>query len=127
MSTLLDTHAFIWFLNGDSEMSEKLKAIIADGSNKCYLSIASIWEIAIKISINKLRIKGEFNQITEFLAENDIAILPINFGHILRLIQLPYHHRDPFDRIIAAQALTESMSVGTKDNIIEKYGVKVIW
>ncbi len=127
MDILLDTHAFIWFLNGDNELSPKLKEAIADTSNGCYLSIASIWEIAIKTGLQKLKLEGEFSRIAGFCSENDIEILPITFVHIQRLLLLPYHHRDPFDRIIVSQALTESLSVGTKDQIIGTYGVNVFW
>ncbi len=127
MTILLDTHAFIWFLNGDNQLSAKLKDAIADTSNTCFLSIASVWEIAIKISIDKLKIKGDFDQIVDFSTENDIEILPVTFTHVQQLMQLPYHHQDPFDRIIAAQALAENLSVGTKDSIFAAYGVEVFW
>ncbi len=127
MTILLDTHAFIWFLNGDNQLSPKLKSAVADTNNTCFVSIASIWEIAIKVSIGKLKIKGRFDQVIDFLNENDIEILPITFVHAQQSLKLPYHHRDPFDRIIAAQALSENVFAGTKDSIFELYGVKVFW
>lgn len=127
MDLLLDTHAFIWFLNGDSQLPEGVKNLISDGLNKCYLSIGSIWEIAIKVSLKKLELQGDFNDIAGFLIDNDIEILPITFNHIQRLIQLEVYHRDPFDRIIIAQTLTENLTVATKDEIFERYGATVIW
>ena len=127
MDLLLDTHSFIWFLNGDEQLPQNLKSSIADTSNKCFLSIASLWEIAIKSSLGKLELKGDFNRIAGFLSDNDIELLPISFEHLQRLIQLPFHHRDPFDRIIIAQALTERLRTATKDEIFPDYGVNCIW
>ena len=82
MDLLLDTHAFIWFLNGDSQLPATIKNLIADTSNKCFLSIGSIWEIAIKVSLNKLELQGDFNHIAGFLFDNDIEVLPITFEHL---------------------------------------------
>ncbi|TKK64138.1 type II toxin-antitoxin system VapC family toxin [Ilyomonas limi] len=127
MDLLLDTHAFIWFLNGDSQLPAAIKNLIADTSNKCFLSIGSIWEIAIKVSLNKLELQGDFNHIAGFLIDNDIEVLPITFEHIQRLLRLEFHHRDPFDRIIIAQALTENLTLATKDGIFYKYGVNITW
>jgi PIN domain nuclease of toxin-antitoxin system len=127
MDLLLDTHAFIWFMDGDKQLSATVRDLIADTSNKCFTSIASIWEIAIKNSLNKLELKGDFNEIANFLNENDIEMLPITFEHIQRLLQLRFHHRDPFDRIIIAQALTERLTIATKDEIFNKYEVDIIW
>lgn len=127
MDLLLDTHAFIWFLNGDNQLPAAIKSLIADTSNKCCVSIASIWEIAIKISLGKLELQGDFNQITYFLTDNDIEILPITFGHIQRILQMSFHHRDPFDRLIIAQALAENLTIATKDSIFHEYEVKITW
>jgi PIN domain nuclease of toxin-antitoxin system len=117
MDLLLDTHPFIWFLNGDNQLKLHLKSIISDTSNRCFVSIASLWEIALKSKLGKLELKGEFNRIADFLADNDIELLPITFEHLQRLMQLDFHHRDPFDRIIIAQALTEGLPIATKDEI----------
>lgn len=127
MELLLDTHAFIWFLNGDKQLAISVRDLMIDTSNKCFISIASIWEIAIKSSLNKLELKGEFNQIADFLSENDIEVLPITFEHIQRLLQLRFHHRDPFDRIIIAQALAEHLTIATRDDVFNKYEVDIIW
>ena len=102
MDLLLDTHTFIWFLNGDDSLSSKVKDVISDTSNRCYISIASIWEIAIKVSLNKLELKSDFHKIIDFISDNDIEVLPITFPHLQYLIGLDFHHRDPFDRIIIA-------------------------
>lgn len=127
MDLLLDTHPFIWFLNGDEPLPANLKSIIIDTSNRCFLSIASLWEIAIKSSLGKLELKGDFSQIADFLSDNDIELLSITFEHLQRLMQLPFHHKDPFDRIIIAQALTEGLPLATKDDVFPDYGVNIIW
>lgn len=103
MNLILDTHAFIWFLNGDNQLKASIVNLITDTSNRCFLSIASVWEIAIKSSLHKLELQGDFRQIAHFLNDNNIELLPITFEHIQRLIGLEFYHRD---RIIIAQALT---------------------
>lgn len=127
MDLLLDTHAFIWFLNGDDQLPTAVKTLITDTSNRCFLSIASLWEIAIKNSLGKLEMQGDFSQIATFLSGNDIEVLPITFEHIQRLLQLEYLHRDPFDRMIIAQSLTEDISLVSKDDIFRRYGASLLW
>lgn len=127
MDLLLDTHAFIWFLNGDDQLPISVKSQIADSSNKCFVSIASMWEIAIKVNLGKLDLQGPFNQIADFLRENDIELLPITFEHIQLLLTLEFHHRDPFDRIIVAQALMEKLKIATKDEVFYKYMTDILW
>lgn len=127
MDLLLDTHAFIWFLNGDDQLPTAVKTLITDTSNRCFLSIASLWEIAIKNSLGKLEMQGNFSQIATFLSGNDIEVLPITFEHIQRLLQLEYLHRDPFDRMIIAQSLTEDISLVSKDDIFRRYGASLLW
>lgn len=127
MELLLDTHAFIWFVNGDKLLPDNVKDEIRDISNKCFISIASLWEIAIKTSLGKLELKADFNKIGEILSLNDIEILPITFGHIQKLLKLKYHHRDPFDRIIISQGIADKLTVLTKDENFKKYRVKIMW
>ena len=95
MELLLDTHTFIWFINGDTSLPDNVKDAIKDIRNKCFISIASIWEIAIKIGLGKLELNADFNKIADFLAINDIEMLPITFEHLQKLLKLQYHHRDP--------------------------------
>ena len=127
MDLLLDTHTFIWFLTGDNQLSNHVKKLIEDTSNKCFISIASIWEIAIKSSLNKLELAGDFNQIRNFIIENDIDVLPITFEHIQYLLKLPFHHRDPFDRIIIAQAFVEKLTLASRDDAFKQYDVITTW
>jgi PIN domain nuclease of toxin-antitoxin system len=127
MNLLLDTHAFIWFMDGSSTLPTKPKNSIINIKNDCDLSIASIWEIAIKVSIGNLNLTSDFSDIAFFLEENNIEILPIGFNHIQELLSLDWHHRDPFDRIIIAQGLTEDLTIITKDKHFSKYPCKLLW
>lgn len=127
MPYLLDTHTFIWFINGDQLLSEKAVDTIKNINNKCFISIASIWEIVIKSSLNKLQLTTSFDKIKSFLSVNEIEILPITFEHIQTLTALEPHHRDPFDRIIISQSIAENLSIITKDDNFGKYSVRVLW
>ena len=127
MQLLLDTHTFIWFINGDNQLPEKVKDSITDSENECFLSIASIWEIAIKMSLGKLELQSEFDKITYFLLDNDIEILPIKFEHLQTLLKLEYYHRDPFDRIIISQGIADNLTVLSRDEVFDKYPIELIW
>jgi PIN domain nuclease of toxin-antitoxin system len=127
MQLLLDTHTFIWFINGDNLLPDEVIGNIKNLKNKCFISIASIWEISIKYSLNKLKLKSGFDKIITFLIDNDIQILPITFEHIQLLNTLDFHHRDPFDRIIIAQGACEGLTIITKDENFIKYPVKISW
>lgn len=94
MNFLLDTHAFIWFMEGDSALSQKSRQAIADIHNNCFISIASIWEMAIKSSLGHLKLTSDFNNIAGFLESNNIELLPVAFNHLQKLLTLEYHHRD---------------------------------
>ena len=126
MNLLIDTHIFIWFINGDKKLSQRLIDLISNIKNRCYLSIASIWEIAIKISLERLEISGGFNNIKDFIQNNYIEILPISFEHLQRLINLEFYHKDPFDRIIIAQAISEELNLITLDVCFNNYSVNII-
>ena len=123
----MDTHAFIWFMNGDANLSAKVGKIITDENNNFFLSIARIWEIAIKYQIGKLQLKQPFNHIVSLLSEYDIDILPINFEHLQTLLTLEFIHRDPFDRIIIAQGISRKLTVLTTDKNFRLYPVNCIW
>lgn len=127
MDLLLDTHSFLWFIAGDKQLPEKIVKQIVDDTNNCFISIASIWKIAIKLSIDKLEIQGGFDTIEDFLNDNDLEVLPISFAHTKRVLKLPHHHNDPFDRMIISQALVDKMTVISKDRYFKDYNVKVIW
>ncbi len=124
---LLDTHTLIWFIDGSDLLSQKARNEIEDENAINFVSIASLWEIAIKASLGKIELKTSFNQINNKLVENGFEILPITFEDTLIISNLPFHHRDPFDRIIIAQAMTNKMTIFSKDGQFSLYGVKVIW
>jgi PIN domain nuclease of toxin-antitoxin system len=124
---LLDTHTFLWFIDGDDSLSDRVIKQIKNVENQCYISIASIWEISIKMSLKKLEIAAGFNTISKFCDKNDIEVLPVTFEHILELNKLDLHHRDPFDRIIIAQGIAEELTVLSKDGNFKHYPVKVLW
>ncbi|MBA7556422.1 hypothetical protein ES705_49130 [subsurface metagenome] len=127
MNILLDTHALIWFLNGDSQLSDKAITEIKNIDNDKIISIASIWEIAIKISLNKFRFDKGFKKLFELIEENGFEILPISFEHTLIVSNLEFIHRDPFDRILVSQCKSDNLVIITKDENIKKYNIKTIW
>ena len=123
---LLDTHTLLWFLRDSPQLSKKALGIITT-ENKVYVSIASLWEIAIKKSIGKLEFEHSIEKIAELCHEKDILILQIQPKYFDKIIELPNIHNDPFDRLIIAQAIIENLIIITKDTIIPKYSVKTIW
>jgi PIN domain nuclease of toxin-antitoxin system len=125
---LLDTHAFLWWLGASRGLSRKARSAIGSGRNECYVSIASAWEIAIKVSLGTLRIGGTLDRfLPEQMAANGFHPLAIDLKHVARVATLPFHHRDPFDRLLVAQALEEELRVVTADPVFARYGVKRIW
>ena len=127
MVYLLDTHTFLWFLEGSDQLSNKVKGEIKDIKNSCFISIASLWEIAIKSSLGKLNLKFPFENLTSYLTTNAIEILPVTFDHIKELKNLDFHHRDPFDRLIIAQAIKENLTILSRDSNFFRYPVKIVW
>ena len=97
MDYLLDTHTFLWFINGDLELSKNARSIIENDSSK-YVSVATFWEIAIKVNIGKLELDMPFPELKVHTAQNGFELLPITFEHTNQLLNLPFHHKDPFDR-----------------------------
>ena len=128
MKILLDTNSFLWFISGSERLSINARDRIADLDNQLFLSSASLWEIAIKVSIGKLELLQPYNQlIPQQLEENDINILQIELSHLTTVVELPFYHRDPFDRLIIAQALTEDLPVVSPDSLFSQYAIKLIW
>ncbi len=131
MIFLIDTHTFLWFINGSNKLSKTAKELIEKDNNDIFISIASLWEISIKTAIGKLQISDNYNTVINDVVENDISILPINFTHTVIQNKLPFHHKDPFDRIIVSQAIVEEMNLMSCDDIFDLYlqdtGVKRIW
>ena len=128
MRVLLDTHVFLWWNEGNSQLSKKAVRILADPGNSLVLSVASAWEIAIKTQAGKLRIPEDAaTYVPTRVAHYGMEILPIQLGHALALASLPLLHRDPFDRILIAQSQIEKLPILTADPAIRGYPVDAIW
>ncbi len=128
MKLLLDTHALLWFLNGDSFLIPTAKALIQDPANRKYVSMATCWEIAIKVGLKKLRL-GEpaVTFLPRELAANKIDLLGIELAHATFVESLPPYHKDPFDRLLVAQAMVENLPLVSADAVFDRYGVTRLW
>ena len=128
MTYLLDTHAFLWFCQNDSSLSAVAKAIIEDPGNRKLVSLAGCWEIAIKAGLGKLNL-GEPSEtyIPNAIARTGFELLPISLAHATAVEMLPLHHRDPFDRLLIAQAILDDMPIVSVDLVFDAYGVTRIW
>ncbi|HEX4951649.1 MAG TPA: type II toxin-antitoxin system VapC family toxin [Blastocatellia bacterium] len=129
MNVLLDTHAFIyWIENNTAALSPTGFTIIADKSNTIFLSLASIWEMQIKIQIGKLKLVNDLSDVVKEQQQvNGMQLLAISPQYIYNLSQLPLHHNDPFDRMLLSQAITEGFSLLSQDSKFAAYGANVIW
>ena len=128
MNILLDTHTFLWFIAGSDELTTKARELIEDENNVILLSAASLWEMAIKVGLGKLTLNEPFETlIPEQLSTNGFQILDINVSHTAKIINLPFHHRDPFDHLLNAQALTEEIPIISSDVVFDEYGVTRLW
>jgi PIN domain nuclease of toxin-antitoxin system len=127
MKYLIDTHIFLWFVNNDSNLSAPIKALL-ESNVILLLSVASLWEIAIKMSLGKISLPDSFDRfISQQIALNKIDVLPIETAHLSVISNLPFHHKDPFDRLIIAQAITEKVSVITVDSAFDAYPIQKKW
>ena len=128
MRLLLDTHAMYWYIEGSSELSATAKMLIQEASNDILISPASYWEIAIKISLGKWQLNRAYEEFINIgLNQYGFQVLPILPIHTAALIGLPFHHRDPFDRLLAAQALVEDIPLVSTDAIFDQYEVNRLW
>ena len=127
MDLLLDTHTLIWFLNGDEKLPDNVRDAIENPNNLKIVSIASIWEISIKISLDKFRFPKGFKRFLEMIDENGFELLPITFEHAMIVSTLEFIHRDPFDRLLIAQCKSDNVTIATKDENIRKYNIQTIW
>ena len=128
MSYLLDTHALLWWLDGDPKLSAKARAVISDRELTVWVSAATAWEIANKARIGKLpHVLHEARHLLAVLAEQDFKLLPITAEHGLRAGWLPGEHKDPFDRMLAAQSIVEGLILVTTDKRMAGFGAKVMW
>jgi PIN domain nuclease of toxin-antitoxin system len=129
MKILLDTHVLLWIMTDSSRLSPVAIGIYQNQDNAVYVSAASFWEIGIKISLGKLSLNAAdwAGAISKELELNGIRLLPIEPAHCAMVSTLPFHHRDPFDRLLAAQSLSEEMALMTADAVLAAYGVEIAW
>ena len=128
MKVLLDTHAFLWAITGDEQLSETARKTFLDPGNSLFFSAVSMWEICIKISLGKLSLKrGWLKKIQNELMINAVQWLPIEMSHCAELTKLPFHHRDPFDRMLVAQARVEDLQVLSRDVRLSDYDIERLW
>lgn len=125
---LLDTHTFLWWVGDAPELTPAARRAIADVNNECYLSLASCWELSIKSSLGKLRLASLVESfVSEHLTANGFTLLNIELRHTAKVEKLPFHHRDPFDRLLIAQAISEKLTIVSADKVFRDYGVKVLF
>jgi PIN domain nuclease of toxin-antitoxin system len=128
MNLLLDSHTLLWFLTNDPNLSARARTAIEDPGNVVHVSAASLWEVAIKCALEKLKLPAPYADIfPRQLETNCFPLLPIAPTHCAALLTLPFHHRDPFDRLLLAQAKTEGMTLVTDDGQFAPYGVPLLW
>ena len=126
MKILIDTHIFLWFINRSPQLNSSVRELLESDCD-VLLSAASLWEIAIKVSVGKLSLKGEFKAfLTEQMKLNEIALLAVEIEHFQLVSTLPFHHRDPFDRLIIAQAMVEDVGLVSVDKVFDLYDVSLI-
>jgi PIN domain nuclease of toxin-antitoxin system len=125
---LLDTHAFLWWIGDDPRLSSPARASIADPGSEVWFSVASAWELAIKAAIGRIETEAPLSRfLEEQTRQNGFRVLPVLLGHAAGVESLPDHHRDPFDRLLVAQAIAEEMTLVSGDRVLRKYGVRVLW
>ncbi len=128
MKLLFDTHAFMWWDGAPTNLSAQALALCQDPANTLLLSVASVWEMQIKLHLGRLKLDLPLAEIVDSQRRtNNIVVLPIALDHVLALESLPDHHKDPFDRLLIAQAIVEGASLITNDPIVQKYPAQVVW
>lgn len=121
MKVIIDTHVLLWFMVGDKRLKKSVRKTIENPNNQVFVSNASLWEIAIKISIGKLQLVGSLADLKEYLERCEFLILPFDFDDLEILVNLPFLHQDPFDRLIIAQAMSKELDLLTDDANIAPY------
>ncbi|MCF6268835.1 MAG: type II toxin-antitoxin system VapC family toxin [Melioribacteraceae bacterium] len=128
MNYLFDTHTLLWSVGDTTKLSENVKQLYLNSNNNIFFSIVSIWELAIKIRLQKLNLNVPLqNFVDEHILGNNIQILDLKLNHLFKLEKLPLHHRDPFDRIIISQAFVENLPIVGIDKTFDNYQIKRIW
>ena len=127
MRLLLDTHALLWFAAGDSRLARRARRAIEDDANAVLLSAASVWEMAIKISLGRLTLPTTATEFMRSKLQSGLEMLPVDWSHAAAVETMPFHHRDPFDRLLIAQAQLEDLTIVTGDPAFRKYNVRIVW
>ena len=128
MKILLDTHALLWLITDNRQLSKTAKEIFLDQKNRLFFSITSLWEICVKMSLGKISLKnGWLKTIQDEMKANAVNWLPVEMEHCTRLTKLPFHHRDPFDRMLIAQAIVEDMLLLSRDTRLSDYEITRVW
>ena len=128
MRVLLDTHALLWIVADSPRLSPAVRKMASDPAIEKLVSIASLWEIAIKVQLKKLELGMEFDALVDLIEGQGLAVfLPITPAHVKRLRHLEFHHRDPFDRLLVAQTLTEGLTLASADASLDAYGLQRLW
>ena len=127
MNLLLDTHAFLWFVAGDQRLSTRARHAMEAADAELFLSAASIWEMAIKSSLGRLTLPAPLAEYIAEKLEHGFRVLPVDWTHAAAVEKLPFHHRDPFDRLLVAQAVAEGLLLVSADPEFRAYKVKLIW
>jgi PIN domain nuclease of toxin-antitoxin system len=126
MKVLIDTHVLLWGLQDEAKLSRRVRVLLP--AAEVWISVASLWEIIAKVQVGKLILPSPVGDyLAAKLTANGVSVLSLSFDHVRRLEQLPLHHRDPFDRILIAQSLNESIPLVSADPQFEKYQVEIIW
>jgi len=127
MKLLLDTHIFIWWADQPENLSQAALSALEDEANELLLSVASVWEMQIKIQLGKLKLSLPLKELIESQQEtNDVQILPVELAHVLALDALPFHHKDPFDRLLVAQSIEEGITLVSADSKLSVYPVTLL-
>jgi PIN domain nuclease of toxin-antitoxin system len=128
MRLLLDAHTLLWFWEGNPSLSRSARAAVEDPANQKHVSYVTAWEVAVKVSLGKLKLSVPYQDLFPgAVLANGFQVLPMDFSHFGKLLSLPFHHRDPFDRLLIAQALVEGMTVVSCDPHFAAYGVPLLW
>lgn len=127
MDILLDTHALVWLITEDPDLLPTAIKQIENPKNRCFVSIATHWELSIKYSLGRMDLNQPLETIFRIVEESGFLLLPISIHHILKTARLPFHHRDPFDRLLIGQAKEEGMTLMSRDKAFLQYEVPLLW
>ena len=128
MNLLLDTHVFLWFISGDSKLSDKAKEKIESPKNLKLVSVVSLWEIGIKMSLGRLTLERPFEEfIPRQMEINGFELLHLQIRHVAKITSLPFHHRDPFDRMLIGQCMSDGLPIVSSDSAFDNYPINRIW